>query len=299
MKWLMTGASGFVGQALERALQARGDAVWRLVRRTPQTDVEIEWDPARGRLEPEDLARIAPDLVVNLAGRSIVGRLSRRAKDEILQSRVAATRTLVDGLAAAGLTSTRLLSASAIGIYGSRSEPVDEAATPGEGFLADVCRQWEAEALRAAKTGTAVTLLRFGIILDPSGGMLARLLPVFRCGLGGRLGDGRQWMSWISLHDTVSAILFLANAGVDGPVNVVAPQPVTNQMFTEALADVLGRPAFLPVPRAAIALAFGGDARDVFFQDCAVMPGRLREAGFAWRDPELGPFLASALGGTA
>ncbi len=292
---ILAGASGLIGGALARDLSAAGIRVRRLVRRPPQTDDEVSWSPETGQLDPAVISGAAA--VVNLAGENIAaGRWTAARKAAIRDSRLQATRTLVAAIRSASCPPRVFVSASAVGIYAPGDARVDESGVLGEGFLAEVCRAWEGEALAAAGPNVRVVCARFGVVLGASGGALPRMLPVFRLGLGGRLGGGTQWMSWISLADAVAGLRFaLASATLAGPVNLVAPEPVTNSEFTAALGRAVRRPAFLPVPAAAISLLFGEMGRATLLASSRVVPSRLLEAGFQFRHPTVSSALESVL----
>jgi uncharacterized protein (TIGR01777 family) len=301
VKIAVTGSSGLIGSSLVPALQAAGHEVLRLVRRTPRAAEEHRWDPQHQRIDPELLRNV--DAVVNLAG---VGVGDRRwtagRKAEILNSRVDATTTISKALAeVAALERNRervLLSASAVGWYGDTGDRVvDETAGGGDDFLARVCAAWEAATAPAADAGVRVVALRTGLVLGP-GGLLGRLAPLFRLGLGGRLGSGNQYWPWISLADEIRAIEFLLTAPVTGPVNLAAPTPATNAEFTRTLAQVLHRPARLPVPGPALSLALGEFARIGVLAGQRAVPARLTEAGFGFTHTDLGSALREALGRT-
>ncbi len=278
----ITGASGFVGAALCRALEARGDSIVRLVRREPAPgESAVSWDPAAGRLDPADIAHCGA--VVHLAGEPVAQRWTAQAKARIHDSRVDGTRLIAGALAR--LAGPRVLvSASATGYYGDRpDETLTEASPAGTGFLADVCRDWEAATSAASAAEVRVVMLRTALVVGP-GGALAQMLSIFRLGLGGPIGSGHQIWSWIDLDDHVRAILYaLDRPDLAGPVNSSAPMPVSNREFTHALARVLGRPAVFPVPRFAARLVLGEFA-DSLFWSARVLPGKLQAAGFAfWR----------------
>ena len=300
MTFLISGASGLVGRALTAFLQTQGHAVIRLVRRATKTADEVFWNPAANELDPQAVRGV--DVVVNLSGEGVAdARWSPARKEAILRSRIDSTRTLV--MAISGVKHERhrpfaLISASAVGIYGNRGDEVlDEASVRGKGFLADVCTAWEREAVAADALGVRVVELRTGVVLSPAGGALARLLPVFKAGLGGRLGRGRRWMSWISIDDLAGAIYHaVLDRRCDGPVNAVAPQAVTNAEFTRTLARVLRRPAMLPVPPAALRATFGGMADETLLASTRVTPGKLHEAGYAFRHENLEDALRHELG---
>ncbi|MDR7484371.1 MAG: TIGR01777 family oxidoreductase [Armatimonadota bacterium] len=280
---VIAGASGMIGTALVAVLRAQGVEVARLAR-PPVGPDEIAWDPQTGYLDPAVFE--GASAVVNLAGRSIArGRWTARTRSEILESRVRSTRLLVDTLRRADARPSVLVSASAIGFYGDRGDEVlDESSSPGRGFLADVTRAWEAEAHRAEERGVRVVCTRFGLILAREGGALGPLLPLFRMGLGGPLGAGRQWWSWIHLDDAVAAILAaIQNPALAGPVNVVGPAPVTNREFARTLAAVLRRPAVLPAPAFALRLVLGAMADEMVLASQRVVPAKLQAQGFAFR----------------
>lgn len=293
---VVAGASGLVGRALVAALTARGHRVRRLVRRAPATLDEIRWDPATGACDPGVLGEA--DAVINLAGENLAaGRWTAARREGILRSRVDTTRTLVAAVSRAARRPTVFINASATGIYGDRGDEVlTETSAAGTGFLADVCRAWE-EPLAALPAGVRAVALRTGVVLTPEGGALAKMLPAFRLGVGGRLGNGRQWMSWITLGDLVGAISHvLADPRCQGPVNAVAPAPVTNAAFTAALGAALRRPAILPVPVFALRLLFGQMADEALLSSTRAVPQVLLGSGFAFRDADLGPALRRMLG---
>ncbi len=296
---IVAGASGPIGQALLRALYEQGAEVRRLVRRKPGGPHEVAWDPEVGALDPEVFD--GTDAVVNLAGRSIVAlRWTPSVQREILDSRVRSTRLLVDAVRSASAVPRVLVSASAIGYYGDRGDEVlDESSPPGRGFLAGVAQAWEAEARRAERMGMRVVCARFGIVLARDGGMLRTVLPFFRAGLGGPLGSGQQWWSWIHVDD-VAAVLVAAvrDPSLEGPVNVVSPAPATNREFTRALASALGRPAILRVPAFALRLAGGVMADEMMLASQRVVPRKLQARGFQFRWPELEPALRDLVAST-
>lgn len=288
MRVLLSGASGLIGSALARRLAASSEVV-RLVRRDPLSAAkEIRWDPAAGRIEPKQLEGF--DAVVHLAGENIgAGRWTAAKKARIRSSRVEGTSLLAKTLAGLNQPPKVLVSASAVGYYGDRGEEkLDEGSGPGTGFLAEVCGAWEEAAMTAAEAGIRVVLARFGVVLSPEGGALARLLPLFRFGLGGRLGSGRQYMSWIALEDAVAAIAFvMENDSLRGSVNVSSPQPVTNREFTQTLGRVLRRPTLLHAPSIALRAVLGEMADEMLLASVRVYPRRLLEAGFSFSKPDL------------
>ena len=291
---VVAGASGLIGRALVAALRAQGVEVARLAR-PPVDDDEIAWDPRTGYLDPDVFDGV--HAVVNLAGRSLAKwPWTRRARADIVASRVRSTRLLVDTMARGDARPPVLISASAIGYYGDRGDEVlTEVSRPGAGFLTNVTRAWEVEAARAAARGVRVVCARFGMVLARHGGAMGPLLPLFRFGMGGRLGGGRQWWSWVHLDDVVAAVqAAIMTPSLDGPVNVVAPAAVQNREFTRVLAAVLRRPAFLPVPAFALRLVLGAMAETVLSSQ-RVQPAKLQAAGFRFRWPELRPALESLL----
>jgi uncharacterized protein (TIGR01777 family) len=299
MKVLVSGSSGLVGSALVRKLEGSGSEVGRLVRTTSATrPLDVCWQPG-ALLAPELVGGF--DAVVHLAGRNLAGRWNGRMKREIRESRLLGTATISRAVAAAFLACGRpsvLVSASAIGYYGNRSsELLTESSPSGTGFLAGLCRDWEAAASPAAEAGVRLVLPRLGVVLSGEGGALSRLLPIFRLGLGGRVGNGRQYWSWITLQDVVGAIEFaLANPSLSGPVNLTAPNPVTNAGFTAALARALRRPAVFPVPAFALRLALGEMADEALLASQRVQPEKLLKAGFRFAHPQLDEALEQICG---
>ncbi len=301
MRVAITGATGLIGSALAAALRERGDEPVTVSRSPRPGTSDIGWDPTAGFRPPDVLAGF--DAVVNLAGESIAGRWTAKKKARIRDSRLHATKSVVDGFAAArdNPRPPVLINASAIGLYGDRGdELVDEASAAADDFLAEVCRGWEAAAREVeALPGAPVRLCiaRFGLILANHGGALAQMLPAFRLGLGGPIGGGRQWMAWIHLRDAVEALLFmLDDAQARGPYNLVAPNPVRNREFVETLGEVLGRPTFLRVPKFGIKLALGEMGESLLLDGQRAVPKRLQEAGFEFGFPELRPALEQLLG---
>ncbi len=292
------GASGFIATALARELSARGDEIVRFVRpESPATSApSIRWDPARGVLDLDDARRVGPlDAVVNLAGAGIGDRRWSEARKELLRSsRLDATDLIVGSLEDLGATT--LINGAAIGYYGSRGDEIlDETSSAGNDFLARLCVDWEAAAERSP-SGVRVAHVRTGIVLDVHGGALSRQLPLFRLGLGGRLGRGRQWLSPISLADEVRAIVWLLDHEVRGPFNLTAPTPLTNAAFTRVLGTALRRPAVLAVPRAALALALGEGLVDgALLASQRVVPTRLLESGFTFDSVDARSIVTSVL----
>ena len=296
----VSGAGGLIGSALLPHLARRGHRVSRLVRRSAVPG-EISWDPSRGVLDAADLEGV--DAVVHLAGENVGARWTSARKKRIRSSRVAGTRLLSETLARLRRRPGVLVSASAIGIYGDRgNETLTESSGLGNGdrdFLVSVTQEWESAADPARGAGIRVVHPRFGVVLSPAGGALERLLLPFRLGLGGRLGSGSQWMSWISIDDTIGAIdQALSNPELNGPVNVTAPEPVTNREFTRTLGRVLSRPTLFPVPAAALRLALGEMAEGTILASARVLPARLVEVGYQFSQPRLEDALRHVLEGT-
>lgn len=293
MKILISGSHGLVGSALARSLTEDGYEVVRLVRKESATgSPEIEWHPNQGSIDAQRLENF--DAVVHLAGESIAsGRWNEEKKRTIRESRTKGTTLLSEALAQLSHPPSVFISASAIGYYGDRGdELLTETSTPGNDFLASVCVEWEQSTRPAAEKGIRTVLARFGIILDRDGGALAKMLPPFRMGIGGRVGDGRQWMSWIALDDVVGALKWLLrDNAVSGPVNFVAPRPVTNAEFTRTLGRVLGRPTIFPMPAFGARLAFGEMADALLLSSQKVEPTVLENRGFAFYWPRLEPAL--------
>ncbi len=296
MKIVIAGASGLIGHAVGDALRGAGHQVQQLVRRAAERDDEIAWKPERRELAASAFDGV--DAVVNLSGENLgEGRWTAARRERILRSRVDATATLVAAMKVATRKPAVFLSASAVGFYGDRgAEILSEQSRVGQGFLPEVCLAWETHAEGAARFGVRVVLLRFGVVLAKDGGALEKMLPVFRAGLGGRLGSGEQWMSWIGLADVVGVVRHcLSEPGCRGPVNVVAPAAVTNTEFTATLARVLGRPARLPVPGWALRLALGQMADEALLASTRATPERLLRTGYAFQQPALEPALRSIL----
>jgi len=296
MRVLISGASGLIGQALGRALIAAGHQPVALVRRAPR-EAEVQWSPG----QPLDAAKLTNcDAVVHLAGKNIAGRWTEKFKQEVRDSRVQGTRTLATAAAESYGQNGKpgaFLSASAIGYYGDRGEELlTESSTPGEGFLAEVSQQWEAATAPASEAGLRVVNLRIGVVLAHGGGALPPLLLPFRLGLGGRMGSGKQYWSWISLDDVVGAIQFaLENGSLRGPVNLVSPQPARNQEFVRALGDVLHRPTIFPLPAWVARIALGEMADAAILGSTRVEPAKLQAAGYRFIHPELRQAIRAAL----
>jgi hypothetical protein len=296
VKILISGASGFVGSALSSALRADGNALTPLVRRTPRAG-EAGWDPAAGRID--DPALEGHGIAVHLAGENIArGRWTAAHKARIRASRVDGTRLLCEALARLSRPPRQLVCASAIGYYGDRGDEIlTEDSAPGDDFLAGVVRDWEAAAQPARDAGIAVVHLRIGVVLGRDGGALGRMLTPFRLGLGGRLGSGAQYMSWITRSDLVNIVRWIASDPErDGVWNATAPAPITNREFTRALGKVLRRPTPLPVPAFALRLLLGEMADALLLSSTRVVPSRLQAAGFRFEHEGIEPALRSALG---
>ena len=272
-----------LGSSLRYALAQRGTEIIRLVRREPSEREEMRWDPAAPEPIPQSRELEGLDAAIHLSGANLAAhRWTPHYLHEMTTSRVDSTRALAAAFGALRHPPRALLVASAVGIYGNRDdEIVDESAASGTGLLADLCRAWEAAAAPAVQAGIRVIHLRFGVVLDQNDGALARMLPVFRFGLGGRLGSGKQWMSWISLSDLVAAALFvLDHPSLEGPVNLSSPQPITNAEFTRALARRLRRPAIFAVPGIALRVTLGRMADDALLSSTRAIPRKLLDAGF-------------------
>jgi uncharacterized protein len=296
---LLSGASGMVGSALRAELDARQAGVTRMVRRVPQTAGELQWNPTAAIPIADTEPIEGLDAAIHLSGVNLSAhRWTPAYRREMAASRVDSTRALATSLAGLRRPPRALLVASAIGIYGDRgNEVLDESSAPGQGFLADMCREWEAAAMPAAQAGVRVVHMRFGVVLAPGAGALAMMLPIFRLGLGGRLGSGKQWMSWISLSDLGSAVLFLLESpSLHGAVNLTAPHPVTNSVFTRTLARLLHRPAVLPAPAFALRLALGPMADEALLSSTRVLPRKLLDAGFRFAQPSIEEALHQAVG---
>jgi uncharacterized protein len=306
---LMSGTSGLIGLALRQSLRSQGIKIVQLVRgphrqMSGEAEEQIVWDPYKSiPIDSADLPRLEGlTAAIHLSGSNLSGhRWTATYKKSILESRVQSTTALARILAAMRIKPSVLLCASAVGIYGNRvDEPLDEKSALGSGFLAEVCKAWEQATQSAEDAGIRVVHMRFGVVLSPQGGALASMLPVFRAGLGARLGSGRQWLSWIAISDLVRAIeFFLREKQLSGAVNLVAPEPVRNSEFTRALAKALGRPAFLAVPAFALKLALGEMADDALLASQRVYPRLLQSAGFDFQHPGIQDALRSMLQNSA
>jgi uncharacterized protein (TIGR01777 family) len=302
MNVLLTGASGLIGTAVQTALRERGDHVLVLARPSSVTTPpeSIAWDPAAGFLDLAALEAAGPlDAVIHLAGAGIADkRWSESRKHEILRSRTASTELLVKSLGQLSNRPSVLVSGSAIGIYGSRGDEIlTESSSAGTGFLADVCREWESAGSAATTFGIRTVLARTGIVLSPHGGALAKQLPLFKMALGGRLGSGTQWLSWISLDDEVAGLLAaLDQKDLEGPVNLTAPEPVTNATFTKALGGVLHRPTVFATPGVALKTLLGAELVDeALLASQRVIPAALQSTGFKFEDTNVSEALSRLL----
>lgn len=278
----ITGASGLIGTALVGHLKSEGHTVQRLVRRKPVAPDEVFWDPNAGTVDLAPLEGV--DAVIHLAGAGVGDkRWSKKYKAQILNSRLYGTNTIAS--AVEKLKPIVFISGSAIGWYGETgNRAVTESDRAGDDFLASVCKEWEAAA--DAATSVRTVKIRTGLVLDPTGGALGRMMPLFKMGLGGRLGNGKQWWSWITLHDEIKAISYLLEADIEGPVNLTSPNPVTNAEFTAALARALRRPALFPAPAIALKIALGGFSTEILGSK-RILPQRLIDAGFHFDFPQL------------
>jgi uncharacterized protein (TIGR01777 family) len=286
----ITGSSGLIGAALVGFLKSEGHTVQRLVRRAPIAPDEVQWDPKTGFVDLEPLRGV--DAVIHLAGAGVGDkRWSKKYKAEILNSRLLGTTAIAN--AVNELKPQVFISSSAIGWYGeSGNRAVVESDRVGDDFLAAVCREWEGAADIA--TGVRTVKLRTGLVLDPTGGALGKMLPLFRFGLGGKMGSGKQWWSWITLHDLIRALRFLLENPLSGPVNLTSPNPVTNQEFTSALARAMHRPALFPAPAFALKIAMGGFSSEILGSK-KVLPNVLSEAGFTWDYPHISDALSALI----
>jgi uncharacterized protein len=293
-KVLVSGASGLIGSAVTSHLRANGWLVTCLVRNSAPSAGEVSWDPSQS-LRPESVSGF--DAVVHLAGETIVGRWSEAKKRSIRDSRVAGTRNLAEALAKAPQPPRVFASASAIGFYGDRGEEVlHEGSSSGRGFLPEVCREWEAATQPASDAGIRTAHTRFGIVLSKDGGALAKMLTPFRLGIGGNMGNGRQWWSWIDLTDVVGAIEHVMNTiTLQGPVNLVSPNAVTNAQFTKVLASVLSRPAIFPMPAFVARTVLGQMADELLLASQHVEPRKLLSGGYKFKQPDLRQSLESIL----
>ena len=298
---LISGAGGVIGSRLVPFLTTGGHRVVKLVRRQPASGDELFWDPVTGKIDFAGIEAVRPDAIIHLAGENIgQGRWTPAKKKTIIDSRVKGTRLIATTMARMKRRPHTLLSASAIGFYGDRGEDMmTEADGPGNDFVSHVCRTWEDAAGSAVAAGIRVVRMRIGVVLTPEGGALGKLLPLFRLGLGGRIGSGRQYLSWIGMDDTVGAIYhLLMRPDVAGPVNLVAPSPITNADFTRILGRVLSRPAILPVPAVMVKAVFGEMGKEVVLGGTRVSPEKLLEINYSFQYTELNQYLQHILGKT-
>jgi uncharacterized protein (TIGR01777 family) len=296
MKVAVTGSSGLIGSALVDVLRADGHEVVRVVRHAPSAADEVHWDPARHTID--DGALDGVEAVVHLAGVGVADkRWSAAHKRAVLDSRVDGTTTIAEAVARNSEHVRVLLSASAVGYYGERGEELlDETSPSGTGFLADVVRQWEASTAAASDAGVRVVMVRSGIVLSADGGALAKVLPLFKLGVGGKLGSGRQWVPWIALSDELAAIRFvLAHDEVSGPVNLTAPEPVRNSDYTASIGRAVHRPTVVPVPKFALRAVLAGFADEGALVSQRVIPRKLLDAGFEFTSPNLDTTLRTLL----
>jgi uncharacterized protein (TIGR01777 family) len=299
MRILISGASGFIGTALRPALSAAGHATTALVRHSPSLDAsEVQWNP-RQPLDPRVLQGF--DALIHLAGKNVSGRWTEKFKREVRESRVQGTKTLAVAAAESFWEAGRprvMVAASAIGYYGDRGdEELSESSSRGSGFLADVCQEWEGAAAPARDAGIRVVHIRIGVVLAKQGGALKAMLTPFQLGLGGPVGNGKQFWSWIALDDVVSAFVFaLGNEALSGPVNAVAPHPARNTEFTRELGKALHRPAIVPVPAFVVRTIFGEMGQSLLLASARVMPAKLQAAGFRFQHPDLSEALQAVLG---
>lgn len=313
MKCLLSGASGLLGSAIRSSLLASGAEVLQLVRKPPAMPGQMQWnpsaDPPPANIEPDTGRLSGLDAAIHLSGASVAAhRWTSAYRREMWTSRIDSTSALSRLLAGLPRPPRTVLVASATGFYGDRGDDLlDEDSSPGAGFLADLCREWEEAASPAIDAGIRVTHMRFGVVLSSRGGALERMLPAFRIGMGGRLGSGRQWMSWVHLDDAVAAVRFIleksqvadaqpAAPSLTGPVNITSPHPVTNAEFTRALAARLRRPAIMPVPAFVLRLFVGSMADEALLASQRVLPKRLAQAGFRFTRATIDEALAASLG---
>ena len=298
MRILITGASGLIGTALQESFEEKGYEMLLASRKEPKDENDIQWNPDTGFAD-EDLHRLEGfDSVVHLAGESIAGlRWTDEKKKAIRDSRVHGTRTMIEAFARLENKPEVFISASAIGFYGDRGDDeMTETSTAGDTFLSEVAKEWESEARRAEDMGIRTVLLRNGIVLSKDGGALGTMMTPFKLGVGGVIGSGKQWMSWISMDDLVGIVIFaIENGKVRGAINVTSPNPVTNEEFTKTLGEVLYRPTFLPLPEFAVNLVFGEMGDALLIDSTKVIPKRLLDAGYKFEYPDLKTALEHAV----
>jgi uncharacterized protein (TIGR01777 family) len=296
MKVLITGASGLIGKELQKSFAEKDYEMLLASRKEPEDDRHIQWSIENGFAEPEKLEGI--DAVIQLAGENVSGlRWTEEKKKAIRDSRILGTRNVVDAISKLKAKPKVFVASSAIGFYGERGdEEVTESSAAGDNVLAHVCKDWEAESRRAEDAGIRTVLLRTGIVLSKDGGALGTMLLPFKLGVGGVVGSGKQWMSWISMDDHIAAINYaLENENLRGAVNSVAPNPVTNEEFTKTLGEVLYRPTFLPLPEFAVSMVFGEMGDALLLASTKVLPKRLEDAGFEYKFPDLKAAIENAV----
>lgn len=295
MRVAITGAGGLIGRALRTELNKQSHEVIRVGRQNPANLPDVRWSIPHRQLDGRPLQKL--DAVVHLAGEPVAGKWSIGKTNAIRDSRIDGTRLLAETLANLSHKPSVLVSASAIGFYGDRGDEVlTESSSKGEGFLADVCQGWERSSQPAADAGIRVAHPRLGIVISKEGGALKQMLPIFRLGLGGPLSRGDHWMSWVGINDVVASLIrMITDTSLSGPVNVVAPEPVTNKRFTKTLASVLSRPALFPLPKFAARLAVGRLADEALFASQRVEPGVLKNAGYSFRHATLDAVLSDEL----
>lgn len=283
----ITGSTGLIGTALSRAFGAAGHVVHRVTRSQPSDPQDIQWRPRGGTIEAEKLEGV--DVVIHLAGENLFGRWTDKKKDKIFHSRVQGTRLMAQTLAGLESPPKLFISASAVGYYGDTGgQVVDESSPPGDTFLAEVCKAWEGACQPAIDAGVRTVNPRLGVVLSTEGGALKMMLTPFKLGLGGRIGSGQQFMSWIALDDVVGALRFIIDdTDLDGPVNVTSPNPVSNEEFTDTLGQVLHRPTIFPLPKAVVKLGGGEMGEEMLLQGQRVVPTKLKESGFEFAFPKL------------
>ncbi|MFI0778875.1 TIGR01777 family oxidoreductase [Streptomyces sp. NPDC021212] len=297
MRIAVTGSTGLIGTALVHSLKRDGHQVVRLVRRTPREEAEVEWDPHRQWVDTAGLTGC--EAVVHLAGAGIgEHRWTEAYKKELRDSRVLGTAAIAEAVASLDTPPRVLVSGSAVGFYGDTGErAVDESAPPGHGFLPDLCQDWEEATAAAQEADVRTVFIRSGLVIAPEGGAWGRLFPLFKAGLGGRMGNGRQYWSFIALHDHIAALRHILNtADLSGPVNLTSPSPVTNREITEAMGRVLRRPTLLHVPAPALRIALGEMSTDIL-GSVRALPRKLLDSGFSFTYPHVDEALKSAVGG--
>ncbi len=295
MNILIAGASGLIGQALKKDAESKGHTISTLGRSATGQERSFKWDPDNNFIDKESFKDI--DTIINLSGDNIAsGRWTKEKKEKILSSRINSTSLLVESLKFIEHKVTALINASAIGYYPSSLETQDEDSKPGTGFLQEVCKAWETEANKAKEIGIRVVTTRIGVVLSKNGGALQKMLLPFKLGLGGPLGNGTQYMSWISLSDVVKSFIFIAeNINISGPVNLCSPNPVTNLEFTKSLGKALNRPTIFSAPSFMLNLILGEMAESLLLSSARIIPNKLQQAGFKFSNPNLLEYLKTEL----